>query len=900
MYDEHPLPPIRAYERDDTLGLSSPTWIARFLNEAHRRHPEDDWTAFHQSGLHRTLKVDARLVTDAPRTTTNAAVAPSYAPATSSQMRQGPPRPAEFDEYLLRFPSAPLYGLATRAHIGLKDPKHDRDVLHSYRLILPVAAKRRTPLRRVYLLHNGLNESESFALYYELAARLIADSGDVACLVRPFPGHLSRSSSPAFGETPLQRYLDDGAHLFRQYLRYMVETRWLLSALSPRNEFPVPAGADLLLESPVAADSLLDDAKLSTALAAEWTDIAHASHRQQPDSKPPPTLDRGIIQSCITALRDTLGFEHTQQGIRGELEHSVHVVGYSLGGFAARSIFMCWPFLIASCSTLLSGGALRELAPTSFSHPEEWQTVLQSLRVELDRAMSSGHFTPQPTRENTSDVAASSAPVTSRPAGRTTFHRAAIVEALAQRTGARLVHRRLPTSLASSADRPDVATSTDTSSLATSEDQRIAGLNPVLFSKFQRIFYGVFQQEYRGSFQSRLAAYRKRLLFIVGGNDPIVRSRAVLDSGPPDGINLVQIGGLEHFLPLKAKSASQRAFKHFWMPEIGRQIINIAIQGEQELETILTHVTLDPNGELPQPIEESRIEPISASARLRIQGDGALDNALFDEVMNDLLARVKASSENIPDRSGIPLIQPGVLFILGNEAFAFLLDPQALLQRAAMLYHDGVSMEQYVRRVEARSRLIFDHLDRICLVLSRTYEERLTEREDWLGVPSQAETVGGRRTRNSADEIKAVNATLKKWSERSPGSIRIFDPSPAQPHPLLPGLLQAAGEQLVIEDDLKVTSLPDCLLWLSHPRVHGNAMAPLIGEFAELLKGLEQDHIQSLIRAEALSLVSMSRARFNPRYRGRIMGAQPRVTHSLLLHAGLCILTSTPWHSTNG
>src|ERR1044072_7180447 len=137
---------------------------------------------------------------------------------------------------------------------------------------------------------------------------------------------------------------------------------------------------------------------------------------------------------------------------------------------------MSLSFLIASCSTLLAGGPLRDLAPPAFAHPEEWQTVLHSLRYELDDLLM--------TRGD---------------------------------------------------DDADVRHSE-------------FGLQPGLFGVFKRVFYEVFQQEYKGSYQPRLGSFRHRMLFVVGGNDPVVTPRSVLDSAPEGGLNLLEIGGLGHFL----------------------------------------------------------------------------------------------------------------------------------------------------------------------------------------------------------------------------------------------------------------------------------------------------------------------------------------------------------------
>ena len=848
---DYPLPPIRSGERDIEMHLRDKQWASSIPSEAWRSHNGvlgEPWEAVKsKSALWRRLSVDARVAGANSEAARTVAVWNEGLKSEPNGQRSVRFAVEDYKEYMLRFPSAPMYGLTNRAHFDQARAEKDGDWVHSFRVILPYQSEvRESRIRRIYVLHNGLNERQDYRLYYELAAVLIGQRDDVACLVWPFPGHLSRYRYPAFAETPLERYLDDGGHLFRQYLRYMVETRWLLSVLSTQSGFHVPAGADLLLESWNAQDSMLNDNRLSKAISDDWWQLAEASDRRvngEGTLKRDSSID-AIVKQSVTDLRDILGLR-PRSGTRSKSERDIHVVGYSLGGFAARSIFMCWPFLISSCSTLLSGGALRELAPTAFSHPEEWQTVLHSLRMELDNAMINGKYAHTPARQT---QAAGTRPP---PA-----------------TGAR-------------------------------GPGKIVGLDAPLFSTLQRIFYGVFQQEYRGSFQSRLAAYRKRMLFIVGGNDPIVRSRAVLESGPPDGINLLQIGGLQHFLPMRAEGPDEQTFKHSWMPEIGRQIANIADQGAHELAQARGRVALNRQGFLARGKEGTAedIEFLPIKERLRIQGDGALDNEQFDLVMNDMFARAgQKAREPVNDADGLPKWDPGVLFVLGNEAFAFLLNPEALLERAAMLYHDATAMERYVRRVEARRKFLAENLNRVCLVLSVTYTERLIEPEDEFGLPSQAETVASRGIRDPMHEVTVANKTLKDWSKQAPQSVRVFDAKAARDDEFN-RLLKAASAQLAVEGAEDVTSLPDCLVWLDHENVRGDqkSMSKAVHELASFLGGLNRETIGNISQREALRIVSMSRARFNPRYRGRVMGAQENATQQLLLHAGLCIVGSKPW-----
>ncbi|HWC08337.1 MAG TPA: hypothetical protein VG458_04730, partial [Solirubrobacterales bacterium] len=354
----------------------------------------------------------------------------------------------QLEERLLRFPSAPIHGLhrLSQEHVNMGPVES----FHSCRLLSHPG--RRGKVSRIFLMHNGLNETLKTGLYYKLASYLIEQDPATVCLLRPFPGHLSRSPYPGLSEMPLDHYLWDGLHLFRQFLRYMIETRWLLSAITRYSYYHCVSGSGLLGQSRRVGQSRLDPQLLATEMEAEWNALYAASVDsidEQGDNSPemPRVPRRGAFKESILTLQGAmrLGLYPKQNGrsFRSRAEPELHVVGYSLGGFMAQSVFMSWAFMVSSCSTLLSGGALRELAPTAFADPEEWQTVLHSLRYELDDALMDWRFAE------------------------------------------------------------------------VSKQGLIAGMEPTLFRYLKRTFYEVFEQEYRGSFQTRLAAFRQRMLFVV-------------------------------------------------------------------------------------------------------------------------------------------------------------------------------------------------------------------------------------------------------------------------------------------------------------------------------------------------------------------------------------------------
>lgn len=781
-------------------------------------------------------------------------------------------------EQVLRFPSAPIHGLhrLSQEHVNMGPVES----FHTFRILSH--PDRRGKVKRIFLLHNGLNETQKMGLYYRLAFFLIDQDKDSICILRPFPGHLTRSASIGLAETPLDHYLWDGLHLFRQFLRYMIETRWLLSSIVRYSTYRCVSGSGLLGERVELDKSRLDPKTLGDAIAAEWTDLYEASKKaiEKQDGgspqMPKKVPHKDAFKQAVTSLRDVLRLDQYDpvDGISYEnnSEPELHVIGYSLGGFAAQSVFMSWPFLVSSCSTLLSGGALRELSPTAFADPEEWQTVLHSLRYELDDAMLDWRFTPP---------------------------------------------KECPE------DREE-------------EDPRVAGIDPNLFLFLKRTFYEVFEQEYRGSFQTRLVAFRQRMLFIVGGNDPIVRPQSVLDAGPPDGINLIAIGGLGHFLESSPKGRSEKEQRLFWLPEIGRTIGKLADKAATEHRKGLAETWLDENYLVPEPKtakdqdqegeqvegreqeqekpEESEdaaatVERLTIAERLAVAKNGSLPSRIFQRSLDDLLARVVEQPSE------------GLLFILKNEAPTFLLDPRALQQHAAALYHEDVGIVKHVREVRSRIPAITKARKRICVVLPWNIETVTRYIDAGLQHPSQSESSGEQMIEvpNSEETWDNLKDTCMEWTKgEHEDSIRVFDGRDGVDAALGAreeiGKLSAAARVFLGIDKLDEPikpALPDCWVWMSNEFLGLSKLeTPSIDEgrsrlckrIPELLdRGEEGEksaeveaNIAEHLRKDDLRMVTISRARYNPRYRGRII-VEPRPAQELLLRVALCIAASAPF-----
>lgn len=747
-------------------------------------------------------------------------------------------------ERVLRFPSAPIHGLhrLSQEHVNMGPVES----FHTYRLLSHRESKGK--VSRIFLMHNGLNETRRIGLYYQLASMLVKRDKETVCLIRPFPGHLTRCADPGLSETPLDHYLWDGLHLFRQFLRYMIETRWLLSAIVRHSYYHCVSGSGLLGQSRTVRGSRLGRKTLAEMMAKEWTALFDASNdviKDQGPLMPKTSPPLPAFEQAISSLRSALDLESRPRSngkaFNPEADPQLHALGYSLGGFAAQSVFMSWPFLMSSCSTLLSGGAMRELAPTAFADPEEWQTVLHSLRYELDDALMDPRFTPHKKKRG--------------------------------------------------------------------EKEKVAGMDPNLFLFLKRAFYEVFQQEYRGSFQTRLVAFRERMLFAVGGNDPIVRPQSVLDSGPPDGINLISVGGLGHFLEGTAQGETEKEQRLFWLPEISGTIHSLAKTAAERHRTDLALTWLKENDELPGEKEMCRRREgaekdrggLSIAERLEVERDGTLPSLLFQRSLDDMLARVRS-------------VKSGLLFILKNEPPTFLLDERALKLHAAALYHEDVSIVDHIEEVRYRRQKLKETRPRVCVVLPWNVDTVVRKIDPAMRHPSQSEGSGEQlsESRDPEAQWRNLQRLCREWTEEPHEDVvRVFDgrdgvPEEADPQVPVWKLSEAAREQLKITDARRAIkpALPDCWIWMSNDFLglaEGEPSPPistarqrLCEKVPDYLGPDNERAIAKRLSSDNLRMVTVSRARYNPRFRGRII-AEPRQAQELLLRAALCIAASEPF-----
>jgi len=751
----------------------------------------------------------------------------------------GTATPSQLWEALLRFPNAPLYGThKKRVPPFVFTPETSWPNFHTMR-VLGLGSTPPRQVRHVFLLHNGLNETEDLTFHYRLAAWILAHRADAVCILRPLPGHLTRFAFHGpYAEQPLDVYLRDPAELFRQFLRHMLETQWLLSVLVPRPHYAVMAGTRLLGEvrgrrTRPSGRADVDD--LAKEMESEW-DAAFESAEEAERKGLNPTLihhkvrpTRAELRASIADLRRLLGWQPnmasrppraSRHGAPSEAEApTVHVVGYSMGGFMAQAAFFAWPFAISSCTNMFAGGALRDLAPTAFANPEEWQAVLHGMRYELDAAFG----------------------------------------------------RNLKR--AAGSDR---------------HCGRIAGVCEDDFDYFTRIFYEVYLQYYRGGYESRVSEFSQRLLFVLGGDDPIVRTKNVLDAGPPQGMTLLQISDLSHFPASRGRGPDggkvETEQRKYWLPEVGRMIANFSAHAESLLNDTLAAcwnaAAVDGTGaeERPEAQEKLDREPV------------LLDSPRFARELRRLVRRIE------PDGDGG---RPGWLLVGRNEVPPVFMGPTGYFFHGQTVHHAEQQIAEYVRSLDERARHLDQRNDRATLLIPAS-GDRLFWNTKFF---SMSETPNAARTPSEAEQLEML-AQFQRWVDC--GMVREVNADEYED----PSALGALGEAVAKEihtDRLSLTILPDIWIALSRTAlgsVRGTGREPrtkiegAIVDWATTLvdERTSGDHeqierLQQWLDSGDVVAITVSAAELNPRYRGRRL-RKARNVEAAIVHWALAYMAS--------
>jgi pimeloyl-ACP methyl ester carboxylesterase len=731
------------------------------------------------------------------------------------------------EEAIVPFPSAPIYGTNRKAEYGMSLARPN---MHSLRVLRRPGVKR---IDRVFLLHNGLNESDRLNFYYRLADWILQEQEQegegAACLIMPFPGHLMHFAYHGqFSETPLSRYLTDAGDLFRQFLRYMVGMRWLLGIITDARPEDWMVGGDLPGPGRVAigteiykeASKLFERSqerikRTQTMLAKQ---VPPEDRQEMATGK---AIEKDQVSDCIEILRHAL--------LRDQKDRPralpTHVVGYSLGGFVAQSVFFAWPQLVSSCTTICSGGAIDALSPTAFAHPEEWQAVLHALRPEINNSMLQGRLADE---------------------------------------------ERGPEDPVNS----------------------VAGLPLERFGYFHRIFEHVFLQGDRGSYKERLSEYGSRMLFVSGGEDPIVRPTNILDASPEEGITMLSVASMTHFLAQDPKSERQREKEQrdFWLPEAGKLIGRAAIRAERVHKDERTAA---------RAIKEI---PIPESSSAKRESDHLESSEDFESALDWVLDVVDEKE--------------GCLLVCRNSLPPAFLKPEHFGFWATALHHHDLRVQEYAGGLRRRADKLDQLRERTTLIvpkLLRHWFVDLTARFD-----PHSDSPSGRFTL-AEDRVEMWKGFERKWWECTrnfeAGALDEMIQEEVEGELLA---ARAADWLKTTREFLEVTNLPDVWIGIdskilgSSARSRNLLQSNLVGGVCSILEDdkaqqAEERDLESRgkgnkpeptalekdLEDKKIRIVYVSGADSNPRYRGYIE-RDPRAATRLLAHAATALVRSRP------
>jgi pimeloyl-ACP methyl ester carboxylesterase len=663
---------------------------------------------------------------------------------------------------------------------------------------------------------------------------LLIQDNATACLVHPFPGHLTRYPMVGrYAEKPLNRFINDPSDLFRQYLRYMVEIQWLLSALVPISSYQVAPGISLLEASDGPRGGRCDAKILSEAIESAWSSI----HQRSAELVGYPKGSRGEIVHAkgvldsIEAVRELLGWQPSEGPLTSYPKDAplpppaLHIIGYSLGGYLAQSAFFTWPFAISSCTTLCSGGALNDLRPVQFAHEEEWRAVMHGLKYELDSGM---------------------------------------------------LERRIRT------DPSGKSSDAET-------QETVVGIPADYFSSHFRMFNEVFLQDSHGSYRSRVSEFSPRLLFVVGGNDPIVTTRSVIEASPDEGINMIEIAKLGHFV-----ATSSGEWRNFWLPAISTLLFAFA----NRAAILLSRATLDNlwNSERTGPANGNKW-PIANSSDVTTPRRASYDRqteALDSEGFQRELTRMVESL----------IHSNGILLILRNQIPTALMGSRLLHKRGTVPHYEDSRIREYWHGLSERRTLMLRHHKRLMLVVPAKLRTWFVRRPPILSVKSGPSI----RSIPTIPGLKSIwNEFLDIWG--GTGSLFCFHPETPREMPDDPRfrLERMVRKRTHTEEPHPILNcLPD--VWIAFS---GKAMARILGlqklsmhscflEFVSNVyeetveKGLSPNKtsMEKWLATGDLRLIRVSGADSSPRFLGERVWDSERAL-DLLVHSALALARST-------
>jgi pimeloyl-ACP methyl ester carboxylesterase len=754
------------------------------------------------------------------------------------QRNYEPANPKRLDEVILRFPSAPLFGIQRKREYQF----HLSPInAHTLRLLRPATAPDGHSFKRIFIIFNGLNEIDHLGFYYDLAGLLMQDD-QTACLFHPLPGHLTRYPMVGrYAEKPLDRFISDPSDLFRQYLRFMVENQWLLSALAPISSYSVAPGISLLEASDGPRGGRCDSQVLSEAIERAWSRI-HQKSADLVGMKDPrgPDVDQQGILSSIESLRELLGWrpgEPLSSCREDDLlpPPAIHVIGYSLGGYLAQSVFFTWPFVLSSCTTLCSGGALNDLRPVKFANEEEWRSIMHGLKYELDTGMLEGRirFDPSPGSEG-------------------------------------------------SVNAGDVG-----------------GIPADYFSSHFRIFNEVFLQDAHGSYRSRVSEFAPRLLFVVGGNDPIVTTRSVMEASPSEGINLIEIANLGHFIAM-----NHGEWQNFWLPAVSRLLFAFSDRATTLLSQSVLRNLWNPE----------RTGPPEGRTWSDAMGDGKSKRQIFrreSEPLNSDRFQAELNAMVDPIKR-----QRAFLFIARNQIPTALMGTRLLHRRGTVPHYEDLRIREYWQGLTERRALLLQHHQQIVLMIPSKLNSWFTREPPILSVKSEP-------TARSIPTVESLRAIWHEFLDSWGGTHALFCFDPEKPREM-PDAPSFKLERMVRartrtqEPHPVLNCLPDVWVSLSEEVIEGMSGQAQEREAVErgFLKFVcsvyeEQENsepgssldprttsLKGWLESGKLRIIRVSGAESNPLFLGERVWDLGKAI-DLLVHTGLSLARSTQCKTKN-
>lgn len=756
-------------------------------------------------------------------------------------------------ESIVCFPSAPLFGLQNRTFQVAMQPFNQ----HTMRLLTSSGGADDKPrIDKLFLMFNGLNELDHLDFYYLLAGLLIEkekEDSRVGCLICPFPGHLSRYPMIGrYAEKPLQRFITDPTNLFRQYLRFIVEMQWLISALVPVSDYPVTCGIPLLAEDKKPDGGRCDTETLSGAIYKAWKAIYDDSPRG-------PEIHETDVRQSVEVIRELIGW---RCGSRRLLERDskepldppqLHVIGYSLGGYLAQSVFFTWPFAIGSCTTLCSGGALRDLRLEKIIHEEEWRAITHGLQYEIESSILESRI---------------------------------------------------------KADDPQ-------------KPQSVCGIPVAFFTSHFQTFNDIFLQDRHGSYRHRVSEFAPRLFFVVGGNDPIVPTRSVLETSPPEGINMIQIANLTHFLgmperPRHDRQPAQGEWPDFWLPTIAGIIFSLAEHSEITLRaTMLENLWND------DATDNGRGESWLLS-------EEAIKKRFEAGVVKQRAKDHRSASEPLDsDRLQTSIIEfaellhnGGALLILRNHIPVTLMGARVLLRRGTVPHFADFQIRNFWQRLQEQRQLMLHSPGKITVVVP-------AHLNDWFA--HQPSTLSAKHLtvlRHDPNlQRKIWEDFLSEWEEKDGALYRFNAEYPSDINASADPLFRL--EKMIREDTATprdrwvLNCLPDTWISLSHevvtdlagsdgkrPQIRENFIDRMSQIYAGKQRKVQPSDDDSKRAAaaekkfadwldqEELRIIRISAAQWSPRYLGERVWDRSAVM-TLLTHTALALARSTPCYKKN-